>query len=1325
MGWTKEQQQAIELDNKNILVSAAAGSGKTAVLVERVVSHLLRPEKQGAAPQEQPWSVDELLVVTFTKAAAAEMSDRIGQRLQKAIAQELDRPRPNKSLISRLQRQIILLSSASISTIDSFCQSIIKNHFADIDLDPRFRVANENELMLLKQEVLDEIFENRYAQDDSLLERFADKYGTDRGDEQLYSIVLKLHEQSRNQPFPEHWLRQLVEAYKPVSEDGTAKKHLQDYGSWWQMVYDALRQHMDRAMAAREQFRLLVEQVDSPKARAKYDACLERMDAILTGINQALDKDWQDIYDAFRILDYKETKFMGMPSGKMDIDPELRNAIKDANDEVKNAVTKMHSSYVLDPEPVMLADLVQLYQDAAAIVDLVLEFNQAFKNAKKESHIIDYGDMEHYALQLLMTEDSAPDEIKPSAAALQLRSKYREIMVDEYQDTNQVQDTIVALIAGENQGNLFIVGDVKQSIYGFRSSEPGLFMDKYEKYDKESEFQQLIALGRNFRSRQEILSAVNFVFAQLMTKEPAEIDYDERAMLNPGEPYGYAIGPKQGEAFPKEQAVELDIIMEKGLVDQSVEQEKQQTASTDSEERDDDTQEELKKFQLEAQYIANRLLELKSSGYMVFDKSLSESENNGYRPVRWRDMVILLRAASAKAEVLQEMLQLNNIPVFAAVDGGYFQTTEIQVVTSLLSIIDNAMQDIPLAAVLYSPIVGFTADELAQIRLLAEDKNLYQALIQAGSPEAQLPAAIKDRAAAFLAKLSRWRQQARSMGVPEILCQIYQDTGYYDYVGCMPGGILRQANLRMLIDRAREYENTNYRGLFRFLTFVEKIKSMDTDLSVARTLGENEDVVRVMTIHKSKGLEFPIVVLADTAKSFNLRDLQDAVLVHKSLGLGLYNIDTAKSVSYPSFARLAVQAGIQKEIKAEELRVLYVAMTRAREKLILTGRVVNGKNAVKKWCQYREYAPQEDWQQQLSRRTLPAYGISQAKSYLDWLAAAVARHPDAGQAFGSFLGLAPEQYAQGLGYMHSAMGRESSWVVQLIPADSICQPREEEEHSKEIIGKVTAGELLPADDMWAQRINRVLDWHYDFHGTENVPAKLSVSELKRRFGRELEQSGTDYELLPRYDMYPSEFAHAGLVHDSGRKEYDYPRPVFLQRQQEKDNKTARNTEYGTLMHSVMQHLDLRAALDEAGIDAQLQQMIEREIITQEQREMVNLSQTAEFFASPLGQRMLAAKNVWREMPFCRMLRADRYFPEVSVKEAEIFNQGVIDVLFQEQDGNLVLIDYKTDRNTKASHAKKLYALQLELYSQAVHSVLGMPVAEKYLYMLRDGSLIRV
>ena len=389
----------------------------------------------------------------------------------------------------------------------------------------------------------------------------------------------------------------------------------------------------------------------------------------------------------------------------------------------------------------------------------------------------------------------------------------------------------------------------------------------------------------------------------------------------------------------------------------------------------------------------------------------------------------------------------------------------------------------------------------------------------------------------------------------------------------------------------------------------------------------------------------------------------------------------------------------------------------------MTGRVANGQKSVEKWCQYRNYSCQDKaWQDELPRQTLPAYGISQANSYLDWVASAVARHPEAGQVFAQFEGLTPEQYGQGLGYMQVAMGRESQWQVHLIPAGDICQPGMEAEASKEILEKVIAGDLLPAEEIWTQRINRVLDWQYDFQGTEKVPAKLSVSELKRRFGRELEQEGTDYELLLTKEA-GSEIATEGGLSTEQQREYNYPRPVFLQRQQE-GRQVSRSTEYGTLMHSVMQHLDLTQGLDRAGVEKQLEEMVYREIITQDQLSMVNTPQVAGFFASPLGQRMLQADKIWREMPFCRMLPAERYFSEVRTSEAEIFNQGVIDVLFQEK-GKLVLIDYKTDRNTNAHHVKQLYSLQLELYSQAVESVLNSKVAEKYLYMLRDGSIVKV
>ena len=722
MAWTKEQQRAIDLDGKNILVSAAAGSGKTAVLAERVVSHLLRPETDEGA-----WNVDELLIVTFTRAAAAEMSERIGIRLQQAIAAELDREKPDRRLVSRLERQVILLSGASISTIDSFCQSIIKNNFSALDLDPKFRVADENELLLLQQDVLDELFEQRYEAMDEVLLHLGEQYGTDRGDGRLYDIVLKLHEKAMNQPFPAEWLKGLAEDFADMS--GTAL-HLRDYAKWWQVLIDELRTGMARAEDELAEFSQLVSQVDDKKARAKYDERLDRAREIVERIISSLAGEWEEIYQAFRVLDYKESSFKTMPGGKLEVDAELREQLKQANAALKATVTGLKDKYVLDDEATMLADLQGLSGDAAGLAELAIAFGEAYAAAKRERNIIDYGDMEHFALQLLLSLESVPGHVQPSETALALRRRYKEIMVDEYQDTNEVQDTIVRLIAGENGGNMFTVGDVKQSIYGFRASEPGLFIGKYDAYGAETEVSgganELISLGRNFRSRREILSAVNFVFAQLMTKEPMEIDYDENAMLNPGEPYGYG-EPEEGRIMPLGEAVELDIIAEKGLEAIEGAEENPVSAmgnSADGQEQaasdpGGDDQEELKSFQLEAQHIADRLKQLKNGGYMVFDKSLGE-RNNGYRPMQWRDVVVLLRSVKGKADVLQEIFQANDIPVFASTDGGYFQATEIQVVLSLLSVIDNVQQDIPLAAVLYSPIVGLSAAQLAKLRLSSE-----------------------------------------------------------------------------------------------------------------------------------------------------------------------------------------------------------------------------------------------------------------------------------------------------------------------------------------------------------------------------------------------------------------------------------------------------------------------------------------------------------------------------------------------------------------------------------------------------------------------------
>ena len=1334
--WTPDQEKAINLDKKNILVSAAAGSGKTAVLVERVVSHLLRNPRT----EEDAWDVDRLMVVTFTKAAAAEMSQRISLQLQAKAAAEMAKEKPDMALINRLNRQNIMLSGAAITTIDSFCQKIVKNNFADIDLDPGFRIADENELQLLQQEVLDELIEAKYEAEDADLLMLADKYGSDKGDTALYDIIKKLYGKAVNQPFPEAWLQGLLRFFP---EEGQEVKSLQDYGDWWQVVMSELKKGVAEARFYYRAFLKEKNQVDEKeftKVFNRYEECLERADTLIKGAEEALDKGWNAIYAALKPLEETKTSFKGLLGGKVPR-PDNAYAIKKINEAMRDALTSLKDNYVIDDEETMMEDFALLKQDAAALINLALDYGQAYSTAKREKNIADFNDIEHFALQILLSEEATPENPLPSATAMKLRQKYQEIMVDEYQDTNELQDTIVKLIAGDDLGNMFTVGDVKQSIYGFRASEPSLFIQKYETYGKagdEEAPQQLITLSRNFRSRKEILSAVNFVFGQIMQKHTMEIEYDDGAMLNPGDPYGYTLPEgEEPKIMPLNQAVELDIInleSEEAEAKEKPQGKKPDSGKAGDEAESEEPEEELQRMEMEAQHIANRLKALQQEGYMVFDPGAPAGQQ--YRPVRWRDMVILLRSTKNKAEVIQEVLQANGIPVYANTADGYFQATEIQVMTSLLGIIDNAQQDVPLAAVLHSPIVGLDTADMAKLRLLAPKEDLYTALLLANGADSNLAPELKAKLADFLTKLSDWRRMAQRAGVPELLWQLYHDTGYYDYAGCMPGGVLRQANLRMLITRAQEFEATDYRGLFRFLGFIDKMKKMDTDLSMARTLGENENVVRVMTIHKSKGLEFPVVVIADMGKGFNLMDTRDNVLVHKSLGLGLKTVDLEKSISYPSFARLAVKAKMVAESKAEEQRVLYVAMTRAREKLIMVGTVKKMSDAATKWCRYITYQDEGNLDVTAEgqyRQVLPDFAVAGANSYLDWVAMAAARHSDTAKVLSQYGDKSEEEYRQALGHMAAVMGRSMTddtgkkvsapWRLNVIPASSLqLGSAEAAPDANELLDKLLQGEAMPASKEAEARIAAILNWQYDFQGTDKVPAKLSVSDLKRRFSGEAQQ----LETLEAVSALQEE------------KSYSFPKPVFVQRQEEqeraqqaeaaeasqKKKKSYAGAEYGTLMHNVMQHLELKDGLTARDIKAQLQVMTEREIITRDQQDIVNIYNIQRFLASDIGQRMLHAKKLWRELPFTRMLEADKYYPE-ACPGTRIFNQGVIDVLFEEANGDIIILDYKTDRNTDPEVIRDKYKIQLDLYTEAVESIIPAKVKERYLYMLRDGSIVKV
>lgn len=1219
MAWSNEQLSAITTYDKNLLVAAAAGSGKTSVLVERIIQRLL-----GAA---RDFHIDEVLVVTFTNAAAAEMRERIGEAIGKAL-----RESPGNS---HLERQLILLNAASISTIHAFCQSVVRQNFHLLDLDPKFRLANEQEANLLKRDVLEALCEAKYDGGDAAFLSFVDHYGNERGDEALYDIVLKLHDFSLSQPHPKAWLTGLKARFEPP--EGQAI----DATVWAEIIKRRIA--LDLA-----EFRQIADELIETAGRVGFDfyvTAFESDRALLDELIEARGVGWEALRRAVHAA-----KFATLRAPK-ETDEEQKAFFAKRRGRIKDGIKGLKETYFAAESAALMTDLRGVRPMVEAICALTAEFGDAFAAAKKARAIVDFSDLEHFCLRVLQDEASTPDAMLPSDAAKALQCKYKEVMVDEYQDVNGVQEAILSLVKKQDQPNLFLVGDVKQSVYRFRLAEPELFLDKYRNYPRGGASFARIDLARNFRSRAGVLAAINFIFAQVMSPNVAELSYGEAERLNPG------------PAYPASSRATVAGPVELHLIDRD---------DADAAETPEESEgEDLKGFALEAAHIAERVRALMREEPVVFDKAQKK-----YRPLAWRDIAILLRSVKHKANVLLETLHSADIPAYASVDSGYFQEIEVRVMLSLLSVIDNPRQDIPLAAVLHSPICGFSAEDLARVRVLRPRGNLLGALKDAAKA-GDLPDRVRREAERFLLRLASWRSLARRRSVPELVWQLYRDTGYYDYVGGMPGGMLRQANLRMLYDRARQYETTNFRGLFRFLRFIEKMRDTGTDLSVARTLGESENVVRIMSIHKSKGLEFPVVIVADLGKNFNLQDASATLLMHKKLGLGPYVTDDRLNLRYPTVARLAIAVEMNRENKAEELRVLYVALTRAREKLILVG---SAKRLRAKAAQWSRYAASQ-------AALLPDHAIAGAKSYLDWLCPAVARHAD-GKVLREYGGCTESRAA--------ALDDDASrWQVFIAPAGKIAQREVEEKSDGDLLDRVRLRQPLPesAEKAW---VERVLGWQYPDESLQGVPAKLSVTEMKRRF----ELSGEAGEALIRPPLIAS-------------------RPRFLQAKTK-----LTGAEYGTLMHSVMQHVDFRADVTLDGLQAQLDAFVRREIILPEHAERIDLRGVYDYLHSPIGKRMRSSSNVRREMPFSVMLRAKRFYPDVEDLAARIFVQGIIDVLFDEDDG-MVLVDYKTDRGANAAKMAEKYQLQLSIYAEAIEKILGKRVKEKYLYVFELGKLVEI
>lgn len=1211
MAWTNEQQAAIDSRGQTLLLSAAAGSGKTAVLVERIIRRLL--------DKEYPIDITELLVVTFTKAAAAEMRDRIGTALMKALSETKD---------PRVERQLALLPSAQISTLHAFCQHVIRKYFYTIDLDPAFSIAGEEELNLLRRQVLEDVFLSYYEDDEkaSILYPLADMFGSDRGDDILMDTVSRMYTYARSLAWPEHWLKEAARAYD-VAPDAVI-----DDMVWAGPIKDAVRRILE------EDARLYDGVLYHLRQREAFAPACDTFVAEQAALRQAAQaRSWNDLSRFVRAIDFPRLKSLRKLS---DDDKAVWERCKKVRDDVKKDVIKTLQVVYFSATPEEWLDGMRAMKPIMdGLVTLTLDFAKAYGAAKKEKGWIDFSDLEHFCLQILLAPDASPEHPVPSAAAEELRSQYEEVFIDEYQDTNGVQELITRLVSGED--NRFMVGDIKQSIYRFRLANPTLFLEKYQSFSRdEKAVQRCIDLGRNFRSVPVVLDAVNAVFSRAMTAEAAGMDYGEREKLYAGR---QAPDDERWIGGP----VEVDIV------------------PTPSDEEDDDGS---TAFEKECRFIAGRIGELLASGRMAARK------DGTLEPLSYRHIVVLLRSMAGKADVLIQALQEGGIPSYAEQSGGYFAAVEVQVMLALLRCIDNPEQDLAMAAVLRSPLVGLDETALAGVRL-AGDGTLWQNL---PAFVASLPDGVdeKEDLQQFMAAFDSWSTYSRRHGVAELLQRLYDDTAYVDFVGAMPGGDVRQANLKALYDRARQYEEAGFRGLFRYLQLMDKMKEDGLDLAPAKVVSEKEDVVRIMSIHKSKGLEFPVVFVADMGKAFNRRDTQDQILFHNRLGIGLKQYDPEWRMSYPTLIWSGIAAQLRWEGTAEEERILYVAMTRARDQLILTGHSSH---------------IDRDWQRWTSRLN-PA----QAKSYFDWVMPA---------ALAPFGAKADADYAR-----PGAAWQDAIWQVRIaraVPAGTVEEGAYDGEPRLEALrrGDLT-GTPVPS---W---LDEQLSWQYAYPQAVRTAAKFSVSEVKRRYQELHSDELQDEAALP----VP---AAAVIPTAPGEDDAFAALPPWLAGEEA----AVSGAQRGTALHKALQYITPAANQTTATLRREIDAFVRQGLLSREEAKLVYVPVLAAFCQSDIGRRMAESPELHREYPFTVLLAGGDPLPETETGE-QILIQGVIDCLFREDDA-WILVDYKSDRLETADAFRSRYAVQLALYKRAVEQITHRPVEETYIYSLHLQQEIRL
>ena len=1289
--WTKEQEQAIYEKNSNLLVAAAAGSGKTAVLVERIINKAIN----------ENIDIDKLLVVTFTNAAASEMRERVLD----AIYKKLDEDPEN----TKLQRQITLLNMANICTIDSFCLDVVKNNFYELDnVSPNFRIADTTEIDLLKQEILDELFEEKYLNEDKDFTKLVNTYTSYRDDAPLKDLILSIYSFISSNPYPKKWIDEKVEMFN-------MKESLnQDFSKteWGKILLNEVNEELvDDLSILKNSISGLENESDLEPFVQTIASDIKQLETLQSNLDN-----WDK---AFNIV--QSITFLTWPRKK--VESEIKEELKQTRNSVKAKFNKKIGQIFVSDSKQSNQDIYDMYDILKKLENLIVEFDNEFSRKKREKNIVDFTDIEHMALNILVKDVRIKDniikyeEIEKTEIAKKYEEKFEEIAIDEYQDSNLVQELILLSVSRGN--NMFMVGDVKQSIYRFRQAMPTLFLNKYANYEtiKKSENiininhennaenelnsndtinkenkdnkeitlkDRKIQLFKNFRSRKNILDFTNLIFKDIMSINLGEVDYNEEEYLN--------YGSQDYEDLDQNFKTEIDIIDLKDKIQDITEtkadnnnllitEKSNKIDNLNIENQNTENEEHLENIEIEAKLVAQKIQELVKSKYQVFDKKKKIA-----RDITYKDIAILLRSTKNKANIYEQELIKLDIPVFSDSNQEYLDSIEIQTIMSLLKIIDNPMQDIPLVTVLRSNIGKFTDNELVEIRLADKQDNFYNCMQKA---KLSVNDNLKTKIENFLNKIDEWRKEQEYLSLDELIWKIYSDTGYYDYVGLMPNGELRQANLKVLFERAKKYETASFKGLYNFIRFIERLQLSSGDMGSAKIIGENDNVVRIMSIHKSKGLEFPVVFLVNTNKKFNEEDIRkNPVLLHQNLGIGARYINYNAQIQYDTLSREAVKEIIETESISEEMRVLYVALTRAREKLFITGT----SNDLEK--ELEDIEKQKEIYSKLNGKINPIL-VKKYKSYLDWI-------------------LLVRSYEK----------ENSKDVIELNTIDKkeiLNNVKDNENQEENTMQKVV--ETLEKQDKQInsnlEKIKEQIEYEYPNKLATTIPTKSSVTKIKQIKNEQVMQINIEQaEISKKNNQEKNEKS------EQQETKISFEKPKFLQ--DEKEQKISASKK-GTLIHLCLQHLKPKEEYNIDKIQNLINNLVLKQIITQKEADAIDASKILQFTKSKIWDLLKNAKKYYQEKPFYINVPASEIYSKEAEKkgientdksiEENILVQGIIDLYFVTQDNKLILVDYKTDYVPQGKEKELIekYQSQLLLYKQALENSLHKKVDITYIY----------